>query len=179
MFYCLLWKLFHFSTLTRSFGEVFLAVNKQTGAKYAIKTVRAQGKGSEAGFDALEQLRNEAEVLCTLEHPCIVKVQDIICRSRSIYLILELMSGGDLHSRIKKKSQLRESTAKYYFIQLLLAIEYCHKQGIVHRDLKPENILLSSTDDDAVLKVNATFLMEKKHSKNVETFRSLISGCQS
>lgn len=139
---------FHF----RSFGEVFLAVSKQTGTKYAIKTVRTQGRSSEAGFDALEQLRNEAAVLCALEHPCIVNVHDIVCRSRSVYLILELMGGGDLHSRIKKK-HLRESTAKFYFIQLLLAVEYCHKRGIVHRDLKPENILLSNYEDDAILKV--------------------------
>lgn len=63
------------------------------------------------------------------------------------------MSGGDLHAKIKGTKQLDESLAKYYFFQLVLAVEYFHKKGIVHRDLKPENILLSSSKDDAILKV--------------------------
>ena len=74
-------------------------------------------------------------------------------RSDSIHIILELMSGGDLSTRLSDIHQLVESTAKYYFLQLVLAVEYCHKNGVVHRDLKLENILLSSKDEDTVLKV--------------------------
>lgn len=71
------------------------------------------------------------------------------------------MSGGDLQAKIKSEPQLSESTAKYYFFQLVLAVEYFHKQGIVHRDLKPENILLSSCEEDAILKVCKTLLFNE------------------
>lgn len=82
-------------------------------------------------------------------------MEEIICRPNSIHLILELMSGGDLQERVRIRSQLKETTAKYYYYQLAMAVQYLHCQGIVHRDLKPENILLSSNDEDAILKVYA------------------------
>lgn len=82
------------------------------------------------------------------------QVEDSICKAKSIHLVLELMNGGDLQKRIKSVTQIKESTGKYYFFQLLLAVQYLHKQGIVHRDLKPENILMSSQDDNAILKVH-------------------------
>ncbi len=63
------------------------------------------------------------------------------------------MHGGDLQARLSGRPQLKEATAKYYFYQLVLAVEFCHKLGVVHRDLKPENILLSSKEEDAILKV--------------------------
>ena len=63
------------------------------------------------------------------------------------------MEGGTLNERLPTKKQMPESTAKFYFMQLALAVQYCQEKGIAHRDLKPENILLSSRDDHAILKV--------------------------
>ena len=63
------------------------------------------------------------------------------------------MEGGDLYTRIRKEQRIPESTGKYYFLQIALAVEYLHKLGIVHRDLKPENILLSNNKEDAIVKV--------------------------
>ena len=82
------------------------------------------------------------------------QVEEIIWRTDSIHLVLELMSGGDLATRLSGKRQLTEVIAKYYFLQLVLAVEYCHQTGVVHRDLIPENILLSSKEEDTILKVH-------------------------
>lgn len=60
----------------RSFGEVWLSVHKKTNKKYAIKSVRRQPNGFNElkRNEAIQQLKNESELLCTLEHPGIVKV---------------------------------------------------------------------------------------------------------
>ena len=50
--------------------------------------------------------------------------------------------GGNLQIRLLGKAQLNESTVKYFFMQLALAIIYCHESEVVHRDLKPDNIVL-------------------------------------
>lgn len=68
------------------------------------------------------------------------------------------MEGGDLYTRVRREQRMPESTGKYYFLQIALAVEYLHRQGIVHRDLKPENILLSSSKEDAIVKVTNHFI---------------------
>ena len=84
----------------------------------------------------------------------IVQVEDIVCAPESTYLILEFMEGGTLTERLPNKKQMLESKVKFYFLQLALAVQYCHKEGLAHRDLKPDNILLSSRSDEAILKVS-------------------------
>lgn len=136
-----------------AFGEVHLGFLKQSSKKYAIKSVLHQIKNRGQGIDPGLQLINEAKVLCAVQHPCIVKVEDVIYGPESLHLILELMEGGDLYTRIRKEQRIPESTGKYYFLQIALAVEYLHKLGIVHRDLKPENILLSNNKEDAIVKI--------------------------
>jgi len=136
-----------------AFGEVHLGFLKQSSKKYAVKSVLHQIKNRGQGIDPGLQLINEAKVLCAVQHPCIVKVEDVIYGPESLHLILELMEGGDLYTRIRKEQRIPESTGKYYFLQIALAVEYLHKLGIVHRDLKPENILLSNNKEDAIVKI--------------------------
>lgn len=56
---------------------------------------------------------------------------------------MELMSGGDLLSYVRKRRQLKEDVAKSVFKQIVHAIDYCHEKGILHRDIKLDNILLT------------------------------------
>ena len=71
----------------------------------------------------------------------------------TLFLVLELVTGGELFDRIKNGQGMCEEFAKKYFCQLLSGIEYCHAKGVCHRDLKPENLLLSDASEGALLKI--------------------------
>lgn len=92
---------------------------------------------------------------------------DIHDRPESVFMILELMRGGDMISRISKMPQRRlpESSAKFFFIQMCEAMKYLHDKGITHRDIKPDNILLATEDEETLLKVT-DFGLSKFVKKN-------------
>ena len=92
-------------------------------------------------------LENELEVLFKTDHPHIVKVTELLQDDANIFIVSELMSGGELYGHIIKEKKLSERQAASVIKQVLLAINYMHKQKIVHRDLKPENILISGGKD--------------------------------
>jgi len=71
-----------------------------------------------------------------LFQPCIIHMEDIHDTPEAMYIILELMEGGELFDRIKNKGKLSESCTKLIFYQVIHAVYYLHKQGITHRDLK-------------------------------------------
>jgi len=88
-----------------------------------------------------------------MENPYIIKLYDIFDTPNSLYLVMELVTGGELFDRIVEREQYSEANAKEVMKQLLIAIEYFHSLGIVHRDLKPENLLLENESDDTNIKV--------------------------
>lgn len=68
--------------------------------------------------------------------PCIIPLKDIFDTPEVMYIILELMEGGELFDRIRSRKKLSESCAKLIFYQVVHAVNYLHRQGITHRDLK-------------------------------------------
>jgi serine/threonine protein kinase len=64
-----------------------------------------------------------------------------------IFIVLELISGGELFDKIVAEGRFDEPTARFYFKQLIRGVKYCHNQGVCHRDLKPENLLLDGNGD--------------------------------
>lgn len=136
-------------------GEVRLAFEKKTCRKFAIKVIskRTFSMGSKAQEKVSSQVMNEVNVLKALKHPCIIKVEDVIDTAETLFIVLELVEGGELFDRVVSLGQLDESTAKLMFYQLVVAIKYLHEKGITHRDLKPENVLLSTDDNETLIKV--------------------------
>lgn len=128
-----------------STSVVNLARHKASGKEYAVKTVE---KTKEKKFPAYE-----INILLTVSHPNIIRLNSIYESTSSIYLVLEYVSGGELFDSIVSRGFYSEKDAAHVVRQLLTAVLYLHSKGIVHRDLKPENLLYSDTTKDQVLKV--------------------------
>lgn len=131
-----------------SFGKVVHAIDRSTGSEVAVKVIDKhtvkQGKISE--------LRKEAEILSSLDHKNIVKFIHLKETSKRIFLVMELVRGGDLQEYLQNH-KLTELEASQIMTGVLRAVEYMHSKNVIHRDIKPENILLDSTKDLTSVKV--------------------------
>uniref|UniRef100_A0A6V7QQW9 non-specific serine/threonine protein kinase n=1 Tax=Ananas comosus var. bracteatus TaxID=296719 RepID=A0A6V7QQW9_ANACO len=92
----------------------------------------------------VHQIKREISIMKIVRHPNIVRLHEVLAGRTKIYIILELVNGGELFDKIVHQGKLHESEARRYFQQLIDAIDYCHSKGVFHRDLKPENLLLDS-----------------------------------
>ena len=132
-----------------AFSEVCLCVDKNSGQKFAVKCIDKKSlKGKE------DSLENEINVLRTADHPNIVKMIEMFDDKHYLYLVMDLVTGGELFDRIVERGSYTEKDASLCVEQILNAVNYLHGQGIVHRDLKPENLLYKTPDDDSMLMIS-------------------------
>ncbi|XP_072177574.1 calcium/calmodulin-dependent protein kinase type 1D-like [Diadema setosum] len=134
---------------TGAFSEVVVAEEKKSGEYRAIKCIEKKKiKGKE------DTLENEIAILKQIDHPNIVALLDIFEDKMHVYLVIELVSGGELFDRIVTKGNYTEKDASGIVRQILEATTYIHSKGIVHRDLKPENLLFYSPDEDSKIMIS-------------------------
>ena len=86
----------------------------------------------------------EKNIVQTLDHPFIVKCYSTFQNKEKAYLILDLLNGGDLYTHINNYGKFKETRAKFYAAEIILALEHLHKNHIVYRDLKPQNIVIDN-----------------------------------
>ena len=127
---------------TGSFAKVREGMHIHTGEKIAIKAVD-KNQAREDSY-VFKNLRREARIMQLLSHPNIIRLLEVVETENSYYMVMELVSGGDVmhHIMNSKNSCLDEPIVKKYVKQIITAIQYMHEAGIVHRDLKVENLLL-------------------------------------
>lgn len=140
-----------------AFSVVIEAVRKTNNKSYAIKIVTK----SKLSIEDEQALKDEIQVLNELKHENIIQLYDVFDERSFIYLVTELMSGGELFDRIVSKAFYNEKEARDLCKILFEAIAYCHSKRVAHRDLKPENLLLVSKGDDSRMKI-ADFGFAKK-----------------
>ena len=130
------------------FSKVLEVRNKTTNAIRACKYI-SKAKMNEK---TLKRTLREINMLKKLDHPNIIKLYEVYESKNSIYLIMEKCNGGELFDNIiehiTKGKMYTEKQASEIILQILSAINYCHKNGICHRDLKPENILLLNKENE-------------------------------
>ncbi len=132
------------------FGLVKWALHKKTGEKVAVKIMSKK----EMTVSDMELQRREIEILKMCQHPYIIRLLDIFENNEYIYIVMEMLSGGDLFTYLEKRSFIvKEDRAKILAHQVATALFYLHQFGVAHRDLKPENILMADEGDESDLKV--------------------------
>ncbi|KAJ6584818.1 kinase-like domain-containing protein [Mycena capillaripes] len=125
-----------------NFGKVMLAEEKKTNGLYAIKVLK---KEFIIDNDEVESTRSEKRVFLAAareRHPFLLGLHSCFQTETRVYFVMEYVSGGDLMLHIQRK-QFSLRQAKFYASEVLLALEYFHKNGIIYRDLKLDNILLT------------------------------------
>lgn len=117
--------------------------HKRTHLYYAVKIVSNRVNVSRE-VQLLKQCQG---------HPNIVTLIDVFTDELHTYIVMELLKGGELLSRIKKKKFFTETEASDIMNKLVKSVEFMHSRGVVHRDLKPENLIFDDKSDRAELKV--------------------------
>lgn len=139
-----------------AFGSVKLGEHCKTHMACAIKIIKKQSLRKHQVYEQLN--RNEFEVLEETQHPHITRIFELMEDDRNFYIVAELVTGGDLLKKIMDLQTFTEEQACDVIKQLLLALNFMHKQNIMHRDLKPENILVEQNADinDQQIRVKLT-----------------------
>jgi len=131
-----------------AFSIVKLGVNKKSGEKVAVKIIDKKAAATEQDE---KRLKTEVEILKKVNHPNIVCLKDMFETNEKLYLVMELVTGGELFDKIVEKGQYSEKDASVIVKKMLSAVEYLHSVKIAHRDLKPENLLLKAGNDTDVM----------------------------
>ena len=122
-------------------ATIYRARDDQLGRDVAVKVLRAE-YGSDAAF--VLRFRREAQAAAQLSHPNVVSIYDTGSDEIGPYIVMELVTGGDLAGVLRERGPLPASAAARIAQQIADALEAAHARGIVHRDIKPSNVLLTS-----------------------------------
>nr|XP_056708813.1 serine/threonine-protein kinase MARK1 isoform X6 [Euleptes europaea] len=129
-----------------NFAKVKLARHVLTGREVAVKIIDK----TQLNPTSLQKLFREVRIMKILNHPNIVKLFEVIETEKTLYLVMEYASGGEVFDYLVAHGRMKEKEARAKFRQIVSAVQYCHQKCIVHRDLKAENLLL---DGDMNIKI--------------------------
>ncbi|XDV38884.1 hypothetical protein PO909_008210 [Leuciscus waleckii] len=123
-----------------NFAKVKLAKHVLTGKEVAVKIIDK----TQLNSSSLQKLFREVRIMKVLNHPNIVKLFEVIETEKTLYLVMEYASGGEVFDYLVAHGRMKEKEARAKFRQIVSAVQYCHQKCIVHRDLKAENLLLDA-----------------------------------
>ncbi|GFH23729.1 predicted protein, partial [Haematococcus lacustris] len=158
-------------------GETWLAREKATGHEVAIKLIRRP-----IPKPAIAVIKREIKIQADLGqgHLNIVSADEVILSKTHLGLVMEYVPGGNMVNYVTKKREtkhergglcLTEDEAHYFFLQLLSAVEYCHRNHVAHRDLKLDNTLLDSHSPPWLKVCDFGFAKHWQANSNMDTMR--------
>ncbi|KAM3499735.1 hypothetical protein MY10362_007028 [Beauveria mimosiformis] len=123
-----------------AFGKVRIVERKDTGLSFALKYIR---KDEVVKSESVRNIIRERRMLEHVNHPFICNLRYSFQDIEYMYLIVDLMSGGDLRFHISRKT-FTEEAVRFWIAELACALRYIHANNIIHRDVKPDNVLLDA-----------------------------------
>jgi len=124
-------------------------------------------KKSKLNPDELAVVHDEVEIMHKINHPNCVTLFEMFETKASLYMVMELLTGGELFDRIVSKGSYSEKEASIVIKSVASAIEYLHALGVVHRDLKPENLIYLDKTGESLIKITDFGLAKFRGSQNV------------
>jgi len=126
-----------------TFGKVWLVSHKKSGTPYALKML---SKREIIGHHQVEGVIREKNIMSSIEHPFVVNLISTFQDDRSLYMLIELVQGGELFSVIhtEKRDGIPNANSRFYAACILESLSHLHHRHISYRDLKPENILINA-----------------------------------
>ena len=126
-------------------GKVKLAERVDDKEKVAIKIIKKSFFDSSS--EVQRKIKREIALMRFLDHPHLIKLEEVCESPRHLYIVLEYASGGELFDFLVSRRSLSTERALRFFRQIVYGLDYLHSHGFCHRDLKPENILLDAANE--------------------------------
>ncbi|XP_041117237.1 serine/threonine-protein kinase 32C-like isoform X1 [Polyodon spathula] len=166
-----------------SFGKVCIVQKRDTEKMYAMKYMNKQQCIER---DEVRNVFRELEILQEIEHVFLVNLWYSFQDEEDMFIVVDLLLGGDLRYHLQQNIQFTEEAVKLYICEMTLALDYLQSQHIIHRDLKPDNILLDEQGHAHLTDFNiatiikdgerATALAGTKPYMAPEIFHSFVNG---
>ncbi|XP_058400296.1 serine/threonine-protein kinase 32C isoform X1 [Diceros bicornis minor] len=166
-----------------SFGKVCIVQKRDTEKMYAMKYMSKQQCIER---DEVRNVLRELQILQEIEHAFLVNLWYSFQDEEDMFMVVDLLLGGDLRYHLQQNVQFSEDTVRLYICEMALALDYLRSQHIIHRDVKPDNILLDEQGHAHLTDFNiatiikdgerATALAGTKPYMAPEIFQSFVNG---
>ena len=115
---------------------------------------------------SVDSVMSEKRLLEKLQHPFIVNINYAFQDRDNLYLVSDLLTGGDLRYHLGKQKRFTEAQSKFMIACMVLGLDYMHTQGVIHRDIKPENIVMEENGYVRITDMGIAKILREDNNKD-------------